>query len=343
MYAALFHEYGPPSAMRWEQVPDPRPQAGEVVIAVRACGLNHCDLDSRAGTSRWTFPLPHVLGAEFAGFIDEVGPGVHGWEVGQPVTALQQYACGACDRCHAWRPDRCRHFIVFGTDCWGGYAERVLVPAHTLIPLAGPHEFITAAAAQCVVSTAWHMVMVMAGARDGQTLLIPSASGGVAGAAVQCAKLAGAWVIATVGDDAKVPQVAALGADVVLNYRRDDVAEAARAATGGDGVDAVVDTVGGPQFATHMAALRVDGQLITCGAHAGEVVDLDIIPLFRQGHSIRGFRVAGPDEIRHALKLALDGRVRVPVHRTFPLSETAAAHEMLDRREHVGKIVLVNA
>ena len=197
VYAALFREYGPPPVMRWEQVPDPRPGPGEVVIAVRACGLNHCDLDSRAGTSRWTFPLPHVLGAEFAGFIDDIGPGAGDWDIGQPVTALQQYACGTCARCRAWRPDRCLHFTVFGTDCWGGYAERVLVPAHALIPLDGPYDFVTAAAAQCVVSTAWHMVMVMARAHDGQTLLIPSASGGVASAAVQCARLAGARVIAT--------------------------------------------------------------------------------------------------------------------------------------------------
>lgn len=328
--------------MRWGQVPDPEPGPGEVVVAVHACGLNHCDLDSREGTSRWTFPMPHVLGAEFAGFIDQVGSDVGEWEIGQPVTALQQYACGSCMRCRAWQQDRCVHFTVFGTDCWGGYAERVLVPAHALIPLQGAEEFMTAAAAQCVVSTAWHMVVKMARARDGHILLIPSASGGVASAAVQCAKLVGARVIATVGDDSKVKQVSALGADVVVNYRRDDILKAVREATLGEGVDTVIDTVGGTQFATHMAALRIDGELITCGAHAGEVVDLDIIPLFRQGHSVRGFRVASPGDIYHALELALAGLVRVPVHQTFPLSEAAAAHDALQRREHVGKIVLVN-
>ncbi|SRR5579883_578103 len=342
MYAATFREYGPPSVMRWERVPDPRPERGEVVISVRTCGLNHCDLDSRAGTSRWTFDFPMVLGAEFAGYIDEIGEGVSGWEVGQPVTALQQYSCGTCDRCRGWRPDRCRDFVVFGTDRWGGYAQRVSVPAHTLIALRGPRDFMTAAAAQCVVSTAWHMVMSMARPRDGETVLVPSAGGGVAGALVQCAKMAGARVIATVGDSGKAEGVRKLGADVVLNYRQDDIVAAVRDLTGGEGADVVLDTVGGPLFGKHLEALRVDGQFITCGAHAGEVVDLDIIPLFRRGLSVRGFRLAAPDEIRHSLQLALDGRITVPVYQAFPLSETAAAHEALDRRQHVGKIVLVN-
>jgi NADPH:quinone reductase-like Zn-dependent oxidoreductase len=311
-------------------------------MAVHTCGLNHCDLDSRAGTSRWTFAFPMVLGGEFAGYIYELGEGVTGWEVGQPVTALQQYSCGSCDRCRAWRPDRCRSFVVFGTDRWGGYAQRVSVPAHTLIALRGAEDFMTAAAAQCVVSTAWHMVMSMARPRYGETVLVPSAGGGVASALVQCARMAGARVIATVGDGAKAEGVRKLGADVVLNYRQDDVVAAVHDLTGGEGVDYVLDTVGGPLFGTHLEALRVDGQLITCGGHAGEVVDLDIIPLFRRGHSLRGFRLATPDEIRHSLQLALDGRIRVPVHQTFPLTETAAAHEALDRRQHVGKIVLVN-
>ena len=181
---------------------------------------------------------------------------------------------------------------------------------------------MTAAAAQCVVSTAWSMVASVAAVRPGETVLVPSASGGVAGAAVQAARIAGARVIASVGSPEKVEAVRALGADVVFCYR--DVAGgrggAPRRPTGA-GVDAVVDTTGGPRFAEHLAAMAADGRLVTCGAHAGEVVPLDIIELFRHGHRILGFRVATPDEIRDALLMALDGRITVPVDRTFPLSE----------------------
>jgi NADPH:quinone reductase-like Zn-dependent oxidoreductase len=329
--------------MLWEELDDPVCGPEDVIVDVHACGLNHSDLDSRAGTSRWPFELPWVLGAEFAGVVSEIGSEVEGVVVGDPVTAFQQYACGRCAACNGWRPDLCERFVVFGTDRHGGYAERVSVPARAIIPLRGPDDFVTAAAAQCVVSTAWSMVVTVAAVRPGETVLVPSASGGVASAAVQAALIAGARVIASVGSQEKLFAVAALGADHVFCYRDTPVADAVAEATGGRGVDAVVDTTGGPLFGAHMSALAPDGRLVTCGAHAGEVVPLDIVELFRTGHRILGFRVASPAEIRDALTMALDGRIQVPVARTFPLSEAAEAHAFMDRREHVGKIVLVRS
>ena len=341
MMAATFREYGGPEVMRWEEVDDPVPGPGEVLIEVRACGLNHSDLDSRAGTSRWPFPMPWVLGAEFAGTVAGVGPDVEGMAPGEPVTAYQQYACGTCAACVRWRQDLCERFVVFGTDRWGGYAELVVVPARAVIPLRGGDDFVPAAAAQCVASTAWSMVTSVAAIRPGETVLVPSASGGVAGAAVQAAVITGARVIASVGAPQKADAVRKLGADVVFCYLESPVADAVADATGGRGVDAVVDTTGGPRFAEHLAAMAPDGRLVTCGAHAGEVVPLDIIELFRRGHRILGFRVATPDEIRTALELALTGRISVPVDRTFRLAEAAEAHAYMAERRHVGKIVLV--
>jgi NADPH:quinone reductase-like Zn-dependent oxidoreductase len=341
MMAATFREYGGPEVMRWEEVDDPVPGPGEVLIEVRACGLNHSDLDSRAGTSRWPFPMPWVLGAEFAGTVAGVGPDVEGMAPGEPVTAYQQYACGTCAACVRWRQDLCERFVVFGTDRWGGYAELVVVPARAVIPLRGGDDFVPAAAAQCVASTAWSMVTSVAAIRPGETVLVPSASGGVAGAAVQAAVITGARVIASVGAPQKADAVRKLGADVVFCYLETPVADAVADATGGRGVDAVVDTTGGPRFAEHLAAMAPDGRLVTCGAHAGEVVPLDIIELFRRGHRILGFRVATPDEIRTALELALTGRISVPVDRTFRLAEAAEAHAYMAERRHVGKIVLV--
>ncbi|MDX6570076.1 MAG: hypothetical protein QOH15_2654 [Gaiellales bacterium] len=327
--------------MLWEELDDPRCAEDDVVIDVHACGLNHSDLDSRAGTSRWPFPLPWILGAEFAGVISEVGRDVTGVAVGDPVTAFQQYACGRCAACASWRPDLCERFVVFGTDRPGGYAERVSVPGRAVLPLRGADDFVTAAAAQCVVSTAWSMVTTVAAVRPGDVVLVPSASGGVASAAVQAALIAGARVIASVGSPEKVAAVEALGADVVFCYRETPVAEAVAEATDARGVDVVVDTTGGALFPEHMAAMASDGRLVTCGAHAGEVVPLDIVELFRKGHRILGFRVASPAEIREALAMALDGRIRVPIARTFPMGEAAEAHAFMEQRAHVGKIVLV--
>jgi len=341
--AAAFSEYGGPDVLRWTEVPDPTPGPGDVLIEVEACGVNHSDLDSRAGTSRWPFTFPWVLGAEFAGVVRDVGSDVDGIAAGQPVTGLQQYACGRCGPCGRWRPDLCSRFTVFGTDCWGGYAELVRAPARAVIALDSADQFVTAAASQCVVSTAWSMVTSLAALRAGETVLIPSASGGVAGAAVQCAKIAGARVIATVGTPEKVELVEQLGADTVFCYRDRPVLDVVAELTDGRGVDAVVDTVGGPGFREHLLALRADGRLVTCGAHAGEVVPLDIVELFRSGRRILGFRLATPDEFREALRLVLAGRIHVPVDRTFDMSAAGDAHAYMGERRHVGKIVLLRS
>lgn len=342
MLGAAFREYGSADVLRWEELPDPVLAPDDVIVEVHACGINHCDLDSRAGTSRWDLPLPHVLGAEFSGYIADVGAAVDNYNVGQAVTAFQQYSCGHCQACIGWRQDLCQKFTVFGTDCWGGYAEFVRVPARALIPLSGPEDFLVAAAAQCVVSTAWNLVTALARVRPGETVLVPSASGGVASAAVQCAKIAGAKVIATVGNPEKVQAVKQLGADDVFCYNENEVTDAVKELTHGRGVDAVIDTVGGQLFAQHMEAMRFDGRLATCGAHAGEVVDLDIINLFRRGHSILGFRIASPNEIRQSLTMALQGQIAVPIAKTFPLESASSAHEFIDERIHVGKVVLVH-
>ena len=341
MIAAAFREHGGPEVMRWEPVDDPVLAPDDVLVEVHACGVNHSDLDSRAGTSRWPFTFPWVLGCELAGYVAEVGADVDGIAPGTPVTALQQYACGRCRACARWRPDLCPGFTVLGTDVWGGYAEYARVPARAIVELGSADQLVPAATAQCVVATAWSMVVGLAAVRAGETVLVPSASGGVAGAAVQCARVAGARVIATVGSPDKAERVRELGADEVFCYRDVPVGEAVAELTGGRGVDAVVDTVGGPLFGEHLAAMRPDGRLVTCGAHAGEVVALDIIELFRHGHRILGFRVATPEEFRAALDLALAGRIRIPVDRTFPLSDAGAAHAYMDARRHVGKIVLV--
>jgi NADPH:quinone reductase-like Zn-dependent oxidoreductase len=341
VHAAVFYEHGDSGVLRWEEFPDPIPASDEVVVEVHACGVNRSDLRTRAGVTRWRPPLPHAPGAEFAGRIVAIGSDVQGYEPGQPVTAHQQFACGRCRQCARWRGDLCERFLIYGSDIWGGYAERVRVPERALIPLRDDGDFIVSAAAQCVISTAWHMVVTLGAVRPGETVLVPSASGGVGTAAVQCAKLAGARVLATVGAAAKRDPVRALGADEVIDYSVDSVTDAVHELTGGAGVDAVIDTVGGAQFSEHLASMRLDGRLVTCGAHTGEVVALDVIALFQHGHRILGFRLASPEEIELSIDLALNGVIRVPVAATIALRDARHAHDLLDRREHVGKVVLV--
>jgi NADPH:quinone reductase-like Zn-dependent oxidoreductase len=339
--AAAFYEYGPAEAMQYADIPDPMIGPGDVLVQVQACGVNHSDLDSRAGTSRWPFELPMVLGAEFAGTVVGVGGEAGPIRTGDLVTALQQYSCGRCAQCAKWRPDLCEAFEIFGTTRWGGYGELVCVPAEVVVPLDPADDPLAVAAGQCAVSTAWHMVNRLALVRPGDLVLVPSASGGVAGALVQCAKLAGATVIATVGAAAKAHQVSLLGADMVIVRGDGTIARDLMVATSGRRFDAVLDTVGGELFRAHLSVLREEGTLVTCGAHAGEVVPLDLVPLFRNGWRIVGFRLAPPGELTTSLDLIRRGSVKVPIAATFPISDAAAAHRFLERRQHVGKVLLV--
>jgi NADPH:quinone reductase-like Zn-dependent oxidoreductase len=342
VYACAFSEYGEPGVLRWQELPDPEPGPGEVTIAVAACGVNHIDLDARAGVSPWDFDFPHVLGREFAGTITALGRGVDGWSVGDPVTCEHQYACGECAECLRWRGDLCPNYTYIGNDSWGGYAELVRIPARLLIPLESLDQAPIAASSLVAVSTAWRMVTGLAEIRPRETVLVPSASGGVAGALVQCARIAGARVIASVGSADKVARVGELGADDVFVHSDVDPSHAVAELTGGAGVDAVLDTTAGPLLGEHLACLRTDGRLAFCGAHAGERVEVDMLGVFVRGLRILGSRIATPDEIRTALELALEGSVRIPIDREFHLSEAAAAHEYLHRREHVGKVLLTS-
>lgn len=343
MKAAAFFEYGPPEVMSYADVEDPSCGADEVLVRVRTCGVNHSDLDSRAGTSRWHFDLPMVLGAEFVGSVVEVGSEVSVVHKGDLVTALLQYSCGRCRQCARWRSDLCESFQIFGTTRWGGYGEFVSVPARAVVRLDQGDDPLVVAAGQCAVSTAWNMVNKLARVLPGDLVLVPSGSGGVAGALVQCAKAVGATVVTTVGSPDKVEAVRSLGADAVVSYRTGDLARELLEASGGRRFDAVLDTVGGELFPVHLSVLREDGTLVTCGAHAGEVVPLDIIPLFRNGWHIVGFRVAPPNELEASLQLVRQGKVSVPIARTFSMDECAAAHRFAEERRHVGKVLLVAA
>jgi NADPH:quinone reductase-like Zn-dependent oxidoreductase len=328
LHATVIPHHGDPDVLTWAPVPDPACGADEVVVKVLACGVNHCDLDSRAGVSRWTFEFPMVLGGEFAGVVTEVGRDVREVRPGDRVAALQ----------HFYAEDG--RIVQFGIDRWGGYAELVAVPARALVPLSSPEQIELAAAGQTVASTAWRMVTTLGRVRADETVLVPSASGGVGSALVGAAALLGARVIATAGTPEKAARVRELGADVVLCHRDDSVAEAVMELTHGTGVDCVLDTVGGPQLGDHLAALRLDGRYVICGAHAGEVVELDLVRLFQHGHRLIGFGFCTESELRESLEHVLEGRLRVPVAARYPLAQAAAAHRDLDRRQHVGKLVL---
>jgi NADPH:quinone reductase-like Zn-dependent oxidoreductase len=335
-----FHEHGGREVLRLEEVPDPVPGDDEVLVRVRSCALNHFDIDLRENVARWPLPLPWTLGLEFAGDVAAVGRNVDGLREGARVWVLHELHCQRCPRCLDGEDNLCEAAEMWSVQRPGGYAEFVAAPVRAVFPLPDSVSYDAAAAGQIVFTTAWHMLISRGRLRAGETVLVSAAGSGVGHAAVQIAKLAGASLITTAGSDEKLAAAREDGADHVVNYRRESVTEVALELTGGRGVDLVIEHIGGEQFGACLAALRKGGRLVTCGGHAGEVVDFDIIPFFRNEWQVIGSRIGTTKETRLVMDLIAQGALRPRIHAALPLEQAAEAHRMLEEREHFGKIVL---
>jgi NADPH:quinone reductase-like Zn-dependent oxidoreductase len=338
--AVRFHEHGGREVLRLDDVPDPVQGADDVLIRVRACALNHFDVDLRENIARWPLALPWTLGIEFAGDVAGVGANVRGLVDGQRVWVLHEIPCLRCMYCLAGEDNLCLAAEMWSVQRPGGYAEYVAAPARAVYPLPDTVSYEAAAAGQIVFTTAWHMLVTRGRVEAGETVLVSAAGSGVGHAAVQIAKLAGTTVITTAGSDEKLEAARADGADHTINYRHANVTERVLELTGGRGVDLVVEHVGGDQFGACLGALRKRGRLVTCGGHAGEVVPFDIIPFFRNEWQVIGSRTGTTKETLLVMDLIAAGKLRPRVHAALPLAEAAEAHRILESREHFGKVVL---
>ncbi len=340
MRAVRFHRFGGPEVLTWEDAPDPEPGPGEVVVRVQACGVNHLDLDIRAGTSRLPVSLPHILGREVAGEVVALGPGVTGFRPGDRVLVAIIGGCGRCAFCRTGRDNLCQAARRPGINRPGGYAEFVSAPVEDLIPIPEQLTFEQAAAVPIAFGTAYHMLITQGGLRVGETVLINAAGSTIGTAAVQVARAAGARVIATAGSDEKLGRARELGADEVVNYTRPDWGRRVLELTGGRGVDLVFEHVGGAVFAESFNLLAPDGRLCVCGGHAGEEVSLDLVALFRRQVRVIGSFSATRREVELMLDLVSRGLFSPVVYGVYPLREAAAVHRLMAARANFGKLLL---
>jgi len=338
--AIVFHEFGGLDVLQLEDVADPRPGPGEVLIDVAACALNHLDVDVREGVSRFPVDLPFILGIEVVGRITELGEGVEGWQVGERVMPFLMAMCGECIYCRTGRESLCTSagFISFSTS--GGYAERLACSVKHLMRVPEELSDEAAAALQIAFGTAWHMLFTRGRLRAGETVLINSVGSGIGSADVQLARLAGATVIGDASSDAKLARAAELGMDHGINHATQDVVAEVMRLTDGRGVDLVYEHVGGELFQKGLDSLGKDGRMVICGGHSGEVVPFDIIPFFRAQKSVIGSFVYTRDEVETCLELARRGKIVPLVHDVFPLADARGAMSTMEQREQFGKIVL---
>ena len=322
------------------EVPEPTPRPDEVVVQVHYAALNRLDDWVRRGWKGLELAMPHILGSDMAGEIVALGSEVSGWQVGERVVANPGIWCNRCEWCERGEHSLCVEYGILGEHFPGVYAEYVAVPARNLVRVPEGFPMEKAAAAPLVYLTAWRMLFTRAGLRAGERVLVVGAGGGVNSAAIQLAKMAGAFVYVAAGGPEKVQFARDLGADVVYDYREQEWWKEVYRDTGKRGVDLVVDNVGEATFPYSLRALAKGGRVVTVGATTGSRSNADIRLIFWKQISIVGSTMGSQSEFRAAMRAVFEGRVDPPVDSIWPMEEYRQALERMLRGEQKGKIVL---
>jgi len=311
-------------ALEWKELPTPQPKAGEVLVAIKAASLNFPDLLIVQNKYQTKPPLPFVPGSEYAGVIEAVGEGVTHLKVGQNVACLS------------------------GT---GGFATHTLAPAALCKPLAADFPHVDAAAFIMIYATSHHALMDRGQLKAGETVLVLGAAGGVGTSAIQIAKIAGAKVIAAASTDEKCQLCASIGADVTINYTRENLRDAIKAATGGKGPDIIYDPVGGDMAEPAFRSIAWRGRYLVVGFAAGAIPALPLNLMLLKGASVVGVFWGGFSQREPAASAAMmaelgawyaQGRIKPVIDRTMPMSELKAAYAHMGSRGVMGKLVMVN-
>ncbi len=332
MQAIRMNEPGGPEVLVLEQVPDPAPGPGEVVVALMAAALNRRDVFVRKGVAK--VPLPLTPGSDGAGVVHAVGAGVTGVSEGDEVIILPSLAWGDDQRAPG------RGFRILGGPDQGTYAEQIVIPAANVFPKPARLSWHEAAALPLAGLTAWRSLFTRARVQPGETVLVIGIGGGVATFALNLAKAAGCRVVVTSSSDDKLARAAELGADAGVNYRTegDDWPSAVKDANGG-GVDVVIDSVGST-WAGSIDACAPGGRVVVFGGTGGAKVELGVRPVTLGQVALLGTTMGSPAEFAQLLA-AVNTQSWVPVIDSVrPLADAAAAHEREEAGLHFGKLVL---
>ncbi len=341
MKAVIFNQHGSPEVLQYTDVPDPTVGTNEVLLEVKACALNHLDVFVRRGLPGIEIPLPHILGADIAGIVREIGALVTWIRPGDEVMVQPGASCGHCHECFSGRDNLCPEYDIIGYRRDGGYAQLVAVPAVNVIPKPRKLNWEEAAALPLVTLTAWHMLVTRANVQPGETVLVQAAGSGVGSLAIQIAKLRGAQVIATASTEEKLQRAKELGADELVNYTREEWPKEVRRLTGRRGVDVVFEHTGAATWPGSIMSLRKNGRLVTCGATSGYEATTDLRQVFYRHLTILGSFMGSKAELLEAMKFIESGAIRAVVDQSLGLSEATRAHELIENRAQFGKLVLI--
>jgi len=324
--AVRIHEDGGPDVLVLEEVPDPVPAPGEVLIRLRASALNHLDVWIRKGLP--SVPKPRILGADGAGVVEALGEGVSGFEPGDAVVINPGVEA----------PDGAIH--VIGEHGDGTNAQLIAVPATNVYPIPGDLSFEEAAAFPLVFETAYRMLVTRARLAPGEWVLLWGIGSGVSTAGLAIAKALGARTIVTSSSDAKLARARELGADATVNHATSDVKAAVKEATEGHGADVVVDHVGEATWRTSLDVAAREGRIAVCGATSGPNPPAALHRVWWKQLTILGSTMGTKADFDGAYALIATGKARPVVDEVVPLAEIRTAHARLEAGEQLGKIVL---
>lgn len=340
MKAVYITEHGGVDKLTYGEVPDPVPEANEVLVRVRVCGVNYIDLWVRRGLPFLRIPYPFVLGQEVAGEVVAVGPAVKGVAIGTRVLIHPGLSCGRCEACASGRDHHCEDYQLLGKNVPGGYADLIKIPDTNVLPLPASVAWEAAVVLPNSFCTAWNMIYETAKLQPGEWILIHAGGSGIGSAAIQLAKLVGANIITTASSDDKLARAQALGAQHLINYKEHDFLHRVRRITNRRGVDVVIEHIGEDVWERSLLCLARGGRLVTCGATSGYLPKLNLRYVFFRNLQILGVTSASKGVLCKVLTLLEQGQISPVVNRVLPLADARQAHQLLEERQVFGKLVL---
>ena len=340
MKAAVFHKFGDADVLKVEDVQTPKPRAGHVLVKVIAAGINRLDHYLREGRITQDLPLPHVLGSDGVGEIAELGEGTNSLHVGDRVVIVPGFPLKEED--YDIRPAiAAPSFALPGLGIWGTYAQYIEVPARWVIKddtQLPPEELATL---PVVLATSVHALRGVGELKAGDKVLIHAGGSGSGSMLIQVAKALGAQVATTVRDDAKGEFARSLGAELVINTRKEDFVERVKEWTGGQGADVVIDNLGGDVLARSIEAAKPGGVIVAYGFTAGPQVSFDIRSLFFTQKQLRGTMASNIEDFKWGLEQVRAGRIKPSLDRALPLRQAAEAHRLIATNQVTGNLVLL--
>lgn len=344
MKAVVFEKHGEVEVLQYKDVNMPEISPDEVLLRIHATAMNYNDVWAREGLPGMDFIFPHISGTDASGVVEEVGSAVKNVHVGDEVVVSGLFSCRACPECIRGDPVFCPTFEIWGFQTGpfaGGQAEYAGIPAANILPKPEHLSWEEAASMPMVLATTWRMLVNRAGIKPGDFVLVWGATGGIGSMAIQVCNVFNAKAIAVVGSDEKMALAHDLGAEFVINRKRQRVLREILDITGRQGVDIVFEHVGKDTWETSIYALKWGGAIVICGATTGFKATTDLRFLWNKQLRLLGSHCGSTAELSDAMQFVHNGMIKPVVMDIFPLKDIAKGHEILKKGDVTGKIVLV--